>query len=276
MLNPYKMFYNHPYAVDAEEESVDGDTLFMHCMRKFHQAGGFNCMLERSLARPWQGCQFVQKVLQPLHMAATGLSMPSNLSVTRLAPILPTDIFNEIVEQAVCGQLLHERVAKLEGEELRLESPDNVQHVLSMTERMLLKHKTFYYTSQKIYKFRLAFAVQCLRSPYLDKRLHGLREMCHLTSQATKAGSQGGTPNSQLSDHERKDRHWVDPLNMLAWLKENDVINALLGTYINAELLKRAKPLMEFMLENQSFDQEYLDLMWKTSLGKHGTNKKSQ
>ena len=53
---------------------------------------------------------------------------------------------------------LHKRLTTLTSEELRFESPDNVQKLNSSIEKLLLAQLSFYDTSKVIYEFRLAFS----------------------------------------------------------------------------------------------------------------------
>ena len=136
------------------------------------------------------------QLLQPLHMGALGVEFGEINN--REGNCFPAAAFLDMAtsSEGIVMQL-HKRLTTLTSEELRFESPDNVQKLNSSIEKLLLAQLSFYDTSKVIYEFRLAFSLQCFRCPFLDKRLHSMKEFNHLSSQALEVGSLGGRPNSQ-------------------------------------------------------------------------------
>jgi hypothetical protein len=131
------------------------------------------------------------QLLQPLHMASTGSQYLPNYSSSSLHDLdsMPTSVFMAAVssDEGICKKM-HDRIAGLSNEELRVESTENIQKLTSSIEKLLLTKLSFYSTSKHIYQFRLSFALQCFRCPMLDKRLHGMRELNHLCNYALSHG----------------------------------------------------------------------------------------
>jgi hypothetical protein len=208
-------------------------------------------------ATPWIGTAQAIQLLQPLHMAATGSRFHLDAVQSRLlSNSFPRAVFMEVVasDNGICKKL-HERITNLTNEELRLESTDQIQKLTESIERLLRAHLSFYDTSKQIYQFRLNFALQCFRCPFLDKRLHGMREFDHLTKSALAHGVHHGIATSELAPAERAGRHWIDPINMMRFLQEHCVVQTVFDDSIHEEILQRADGVLNFLQEHGAFGE---------------------
>lgn len=118
---------------------------------------------------------------------------------------------------------------------------------------------------EKLESIKLSMALRFLKSTNMKKRLNGINEVKHII-EMTSGFMRPGIP--QDFDSPRRAR-WLKPEYLCKWIKDNDLIEYLLGETSHIEVIKRSTTVLKFLTHYKQLTKEHLDLLWKCQEDKH-------
>jgi hypothetical protein len=155
-------------------------------------------------------------------------------------------------------------------------------------------------------RFRLALALKCLRTPFLEKRLVGITDIKEIISASLRRQEHmesadrdyaGSTSNMQVAPppqphsrpppqppphphphpHPRPHPHpqvplcWCSPDVLLEWLEREQVVSLVFGEGLHDQVARRSVEVLCFMAMRAALDPQMLTMIWRASLDKHET-----
>ncbi len=117
---------------------------------------------------------------------------------------------------------------------------------------------------------RLSFALKGFRSPFLERRLVGLTDICNFVEEVHMASQKGGSSKSDADD-----KPWATPDFLCDWLIKNDILASIFSRNLHVEVVKRSSRILIFLAANRSLNVPELEVIWSASLGKHESIQKN-
>lgn len=154
-----------------------------------------------------------------------------------------------------------EKVLSLSDEDLKNDYK-NVSDVVNYTCE-LFRISSRNNAAEKSDMLRLDFALKGFLSPFLERRLTGLTEICNYIDEMINAMNQQGLAK------DTEDRPWASPQFMLDWLEQRAILESIFTSNLHFEVFKRCNRLLFFLSVNQRIGDKEVGMIWAASQGKH-------
>jgi hypothetical protein len=167
-----------------------------------------------------------------------------------------------------CHEAATKPVLALSDEELKNDfriASDIVTYICG-----LFRYCTRCDASEAMELVRLSFALKGFRSPFLERRLVGLTEICNFVEEVHMAYHRTGA-----SKAETEDKPWVTPEYLLEWLSKNEILASIFSRNLHVEVVKRCVRILIFLSANRRLDPSDIELIWTATLGKHESVQKA-
>jgi len=268
-------------------------TAYVRKVNAFHEAGGFNALMEQlRAADPRPSLVMARFLLRPFHKVRAQLKK-------RVLVHFATEV-RDVVEGLVLG---------MTDEELKQQDHKAVHDILRVVEA-LTAAADIPDAVIRADQLVLDFGLKCLRSPYLGKRLAGLAEIkeiihgCarkHEMQMAMVQGMEAGAPSmaNGVGGHAHPNQaspvvltgtpmdvgaagdvaqgavvqaprdNWLDVHAVIQWLLDRRLVELIFGENIHVQLVKRAGDILRFMALHGALTDEHVALIWDATQGKH-------
>jgi ubiquitin carboxyl-terminal hydrolase 9/24 len=224
--------------------------------------------------------------------------MPFGLVSCFLKAIAPLRLvlkpeYGKLIAEKIRGKILG-RLTSLNEKDIKDVNKDEVQSLIFGMQQFLKVGFSFDQCAAMIETIKLQMALRYLRSSNLEKRLRGVSDIKNMIEQviqsayfAKKKAEKAGTepPKDHLylrmldDDEEEKDKKATKKVSMpsqfmiidsmRAWLLENKILENVLGDNSHIELVKRAAPIVKFLIIYGKMNSWVADAIWKCQDGKH-------
>ena len=200
---------------------------------------------------------------------ALGLINKALVAFDEVSEHVQRQIWNEMTQEAVEAAI--QSVLESSEEEIRTFTKAEVQNLVkvleSLTERYLKDENSQH--GEKVELFRLDLALKCIKSPYLERRIHGLMDIIEIID------------TSKLKEDELTRYHyiyyphqsWLSSARLIEWLQAHNLLDIIFGEKSHPELVKRSGALLKLLYRKDMFTRTDLDAVWAAAFGKHETER---
>lgn len=108
----------------------------------------------------------------------------------------------------------------------------------------------------------MRFALKCLGSGTLEKRLNGLMDINDLLESANEREN----PRRFMRENQIKPTKWLTLGYMVDWLLEHKIVDQIFGIHCHPELVKRSGNTLMLFAKHDKIDPHILDLLWNSSI----------
>lgn len=157
--------------------------------------------------------------------------------------------------------LVMARIHNISNRELKDLDKDIVTNLLFQLKKIVTDHDRNLNGYEVIERAELDFSLKLLTCPYLEKRLKGLHEIREIIDRCSNKAV-----NYQKPIRTAK---WLKPEMLVEWLRQNRVIELILGELSHVEMIKRVGSLLIFLAKYNSLTDDHLELLWACTQGKH-------
>lgn len=178
------------------------------------------------------------------------------------------DKWNSLVQGA------HETVTQtllgMSDEDLRTTSKEDLKSVIDYLQTLLERIYSEEKLGEILESFELDMALKCLKSPYLEKRINGLREIIIKISQAKRKDEEDIRAITFISQtHYRDTAKWLNTQRFLEWADAHQPLQVIYGDNSHPELVKRSAELLRFLYLNQRLSRQEFDVILDSATGRH-------
>jgi ubiquitin C-terminal hydrolase len=171
----------------------------------------------------------------------------------------------EAAHEAVTQTLLN-----LTDEGLRTISKEDLKSVIDYLQSLLDRIYPEEKLGEILESFELNLALKCLKSPYLEKRINGLREIIIKISQAKRKDEEDARTSTFISQiHYRDTAKWLNTKRFLEWADTHQPLQIIYGDDTHPELVKRSAELLRFLYLNQRLSRQEFDVILDSATGRH-------
>ena len=171
------------------------------------------------------------------------------------------EIAREIVEAAI-GSVLESS-----EEEIRAFTKAEVQALVKSLETITgkcFKDEKLQH-GEKVELFRLDLAFKCLKTPYLERRIHGFIDIIEIIETSKSKEDELARYHYIYYPHQS----WLSSSFLIEWLQGHNLLEIIFGEKSHPELVKRSGPLLKLLYRNNMFTRTDLDAVWLAAVGKH-------
>jgi ubiquitin C-terminal hydrolase len=258
---------------DDEEDQVcerfspsdDVSPNYISIVEYFHAVEGFDACLHRIRKRPLLNLNAVQMLLFPL---------------LRVKDVLKKTVLDNYVSQV--GDAITSYTQQLSDEMLKLEDRKSMAGLHKCLD-VLLDHaripddEHFLVHLRARLTMRLALALKCLRTPNLEKRLHGLSEIKEMIALLLRKQDwlQSAGPIEPESPVLLLQMAQAPSDVLVEWIQQEKVVELIFGEALHDQLVRRCVEVLIFLAMRGQMDSRLLSLMWRASLDKHESVKQA-
>eukprot|EP01130_Rhizamoeba_saxonica_P015756 TRINITY_DN711_c6_g1_i1.p1 TRINITY_DN711_c6_g1~~TRINITY_DN711_c6_g1_i1.p1 ORF type:complete len:2276 (-),score=421.97 TRINITY_DN711_c6_g1_i1:69-6896(-) len=159
---------------------------------------------------------------------------------------------------------LYSVLLKLNEEQFKQVSQKHLDSLINYTEAIV--RNVNYPEKQSEQKFCLSYAMKCLQSGVVEKRLNGIT----IIDEAVKLIRTGIHLHNRESLWKpfgvlKKVRRWMEKKDFIDWLISSNVIELLYHPDSREQLILKGKNLVQFLCQERRLTYEHFDLIWETS-----------
>mmetsp|Transcript_13360 Transcript_13360/g.25089 ORF Transcript_13360/g.25089 Transcript_13360/m.25089 type:complete len:2359 (+) Transcript_13360:2657-9733(+) len=158
----------------------------------------------------------------------------------------------------------------MSDEDLRTTSKEDLKSVIDYLQTLLERIYSEEKLGEILESFELDLAFKCLKSPYLEKRINGLREIIIKITQAKRKDEEDIRTTTFISQtHYRDTAKWLNTKRFLEWADANQPLQVIYGDNSHPELVKRSAELLRFLYLNQRLSRQEFDVILDSATGRH-------
>lgn len=245
--------------------SEDVSNNYIRNVEHFHAVGGFEALIARIAQAPLLNLTAVQMLIRPL------------LKVKEVLKKAVLQAHARKVESALTWY-----VSALSDEMLKLEDRKSMGELQKCLD-VLFDHARLPDGALALDRLRLALALKCLRTPNLEKRLHGLSEIKEMIAQVLR--KQEYLQSVEQVERDRAEREQrphrgpapalllqmaqASPDLLVEWIEREKVVELIFGEALHDQLVRRCVEILGFLATQGKMNSRLLSLMWRASMDKH-------
>jgi len=189
--------------------------------------------------------------------------LPSLNFFYNLANFLEDDFYQQQIVPHLTN-VLKELPKTLNKEEIKHAKKDDINNLFQILQNVLKNSKNRAATSESLTLYELDILLVYLKSQFMEKRIFAITTLVEKISEAESHQEEYDSLQKHLAKRNEEDEenksntekdltsvHWFRKENYLNWLKENQIVNVLLGESSHAEVLRRSSPLFRFIFRNK-------------------------
>lgn len=160
---------------------------------------------------------------------------------------------------------LVQRISNMSENEIKETKKSTISYLSSLLKNLLSNTDkrmgmTIYEELVQIYQ------IKCLSSKNLNKRIQGISFLTNLIEAVMRK-------DARLPKENKTEEEMIFEIatsnSVLAFIKENKVLDLILGDNIHEEIIRRSLPVFKLLANKKQLDTGCFDLLWKTMMEKH-------
>ena len=206
-------------------------SLLTECINMFGEQGGFDQIISRITDKE-----------NPINLELLAYYMEC---LGRIYPMYHRDFISDLAPKVKDGVL--NAIFNAPEESIRNIKKEKVEQIVTRLGDILKRIMSFDERDKTLDKLNLNIALMCLKSNFLERRIHGIKSL---------AESLKGLKYARGSK--------VTGTLMLEWIQENKILEIIFDhKNYHVQIIQRSKEILRFLITEDKLSPDQLDLFWK-------------